>query len=357
MAASSNDVLIRDMDVLPKKIEKTFTGVELHVHLDGSLTADLLVKLFKKHNVSIDLSKEELHSKITVPGRTTSLTEVLDPFFYFTPLIAGNLGVLEDIAHAFVQRQFDSNVFYTEVRYSPHVLQGDKSCEDVVSAVCRGLKRGQEEYGVVVRSLLCVMRHLPPKQGFEIVNLVKKYQSQGVVGIDLAGDEIKFPNELFFEVFDKANEAGLNITIHAGEAAGPESVTSAVTKMHAQRIGHGYHCIDNEDCYNMVREKQICLETCPTSSWRTAGVPQDWGMHPLHQFNRDHVNWVLCTDDPGLFDIDYSYELKFSRETFHFDDDDIAKSLLRGMEASFLPEQEKAKMISTLQQRLGLKSN
>ena len=95
---------------------------------------------------------------------------------------------------------------------------------------------------------------------FEVVELVKKYKDQGVVGIDLAGDEPNFPNEMFQEIFEKAHEANLNITIHAGENGDPNSIKTAVENLYAQRIGHGYASLKDESVYNILKDKNIILE-------------------------------------------------------------------------------------------------
>jgi len=336
-------------------IGNSATGVELHVHLDGSLTAGLLTELCKKHQIKLpDLTLEELHSKITVPGRAQSLTEVLDPFFFFTPIIAGHAAVLEDLAYHFVKRQYDNGVLYTEVRYSPHILAGNLPLEKVVEAISSGLKKGEKEYGIMVRTILCVLRNLGGEKGAEVVPLAKKFRNNGVVGIDLAGDESKFPNDQFFDVFDKAKAENLNITVHAGEASGSESVQTAVERLHAQRIGHGYRITESASVYNMIKERKVMLEICPTSSWRTAAVNENLSLHPLNQFIKDGINWSISTDDPGLFDIQYTSEIEFSKKTFSITDSQYMQSLLRAAEASFLPESEKASLISLLRSRMGL---
>jgi len=245
--------------------------------------------------------------------------------------------------------------FYTEVRYGPQLMRTDfikkedvLTSAQVVEAVNAGLERGMKEFGVVVKVILCVLRHFPPDWGFEVVELAKKYQSAGVVAVDLAGDEVGHPNEKFTKVFDKAKELGLNITIHAGEAAGYQSVDSALAKLHAQRIGHGYNCLKNETTWKNVLSRRICLECCPISSYITASVPDKWSEHPLHQFIKAKANWTLSSDDPGVFGHDYCVEIRDAKKNFSLTDSDIGEMQLRAMESSFCPEPEKTKLIKSL---------
>lgn len=342
------------MSALQDTEKNVCVGVELHLHLDGCLTPQLLTSILgKKGGTTLSTSEQELYDKITIPERVQNLETMLAVFEYFLPLIR-DADVLEELAYNVVKRQKDNDVYYTEVRFSPHVLSGeDLDCDAVITAIHKGIKRGMEEFDVIIKLILCVMRHLPIAKGFEVVELVKKYEHLDVVGIDLAGDEASFPNENFIKVFDKANEYDLNVTIHAGEASGAQSVESALNKLKAHRIGHGYRVLGDEKIYQDVLDKFTCLECCPTSSIRTGAVSENWREHPLNKFVKDGANWCISTDDPGVFDINFAQEVCFSCVEFGIDEEQLYDSYIRAMKSSFCPEKEKSKILSILETRMG----
>ena len=116
-------------------------------------------------------------------------------------------------------------MIYTEVRYNPHILQGDLTLDEVIESINKGLQRGMKKYPILVNSILCCLRHLP-EWSEEIVLLADKYRNKGVVGVDLAGDEIKFPNDLHIKAFDLAKKKNINITVHAGETGNYNNIIS-----------------------------------------------------------------------------------------------------------------------------------
>ena len=164
---------------------------------------------------------------------------------------------------------------------------------------------------------------------------------QHLVAIDLAGDEYNFPGEMFVEHFKQVNKAQLQATIHAGEAAGPESIWQAINQLNAKRIGHGVACYQDEKLMDYMLEHNIAIESCLTSNFQT-GTIKDLSQHPIKEFLARGLLVCLNTDDPGVQGIELKNEFKIARETLGFSDKDIQQLQENALKASFLSDSDKA---------------
>ncbi|XP_023930667.1 adenosine deaminase-like isoform X2 [Lingula anatina] len=310
-------------------------------------------------------SVEELQEHLTITDRG-SLTEFLAVFAIHMPVICGDLEAIERVAYEFCEDCSNDNIIYCEARYCPHLLandmenpfyadtKGNVSPLEVVKAVNRGLKKGCVDFNIKVKTILCCMRERP-EWAQEILDLCLKFKDQGVVAIDLAGDEnldlkdIKSHDE-HLRVFQEAEWLGLSRTVHAGENGPAEIVREAVYDMHAQRLGHGYHVLDDETLYKAVREKGVHFEACPVSSHMTGSVSTDWTKHPILRFARDGVNFSVNTDDPLLIGGFLSSEYETCTEKIGLSLEQIRNANLNAARATFLPEDEKQSLLKQLQE-------
>src|SRR5262249_33197699 len=167
------------------------------------------------------------------------------------------------------------------------------------------------------------------------------YQGQGVVAIDLAGDEAHFPGTRFRRHFERARSAGLRITVHAGEAAGPESVHQAIEELGAERIGHGVRAIEDEAVLELIAARGIAIESCPTSNVQTSTVAS-YAAHPLPAFLRRGLLVTLATDDPGISAIDLPYEYRVARDELGLGTEELRRLQSNGVAAAFLSDAERA---------------
>ncbi|HVY60344.1 MAG TPA: adenosine deaminase, partial [Planctomycetota bacterium] len=204
--------------------------------------------------------------------------------------------------------------------------------------------------GVTARAILCCMRHRPDWSN-ETVDLAIRYRADGVAAIDLAGDETHFRGDPHAAAFKRARDAGMHVTVHAGEAGPAANVAEALDLLHAERIGHGYHVVDDEALYARVRRDRVPLECCLTSSLQTGAVAS-LDAHPVRRFLRDGANFSLSTDDPGVSGIDLEHEYRLARAELGLTREQERAITLRALEAAFLPADEKARLRAEIEAEL-----
>ena len=227
------------------------------------------------------------------------------------------------------------------------------SADDIVEAVLKGFKAGEEAYGLTARVLLTCIRGLD-QFSEDILRLCIKYRGHGVVGMDIAGDEEGLNPEdpdMFsqttIKVFSEAYKLGINRTVHAGEVGPSKCVEQALSKLHAQRIGHGYRVLEDEELYAKCLEERVHFETCPTSSILTGGQSLDLFYHAVCRFSDDQANFSINTDDSMVTGTwtDQEYELVRS---WGLTESHIVKTNINALKASFLPENEKTELLTKL---------
>lgn len=267
---------------------------------------------------------------------------------------------IERVAYEFCEDAAKQGVIYFETRYSPHLLsseygsQKNYACENnvtprmVVESVNKGLQDGERDFHVKARSILCCIRG-HPEWSKEVLELCDEYRDQGVVGIDIAGDESEFPDdEDCIAVFKEAMMLNIHRTVHAGEAGPANSVSIAVEKMFAERIGHGYHIFEDPAIYMMCVTKNVHFEACPYSSLLTGSVPLSTAKHPIVRYAEDGANFSINRDDPTVIQktLDQEYELlrQFGLSHVHF-----TRANFNAARSCFLPEDEKQKLLKDLQ--------
>jgi adenosine deaminase len=167
----------------------------------------------------------------------------------------------------------------------------------------------------------------------------------GVVALDLAGDVAGFPGERFVRHFARARAAGLRVTVHAGEAAGAASVRQAIVELGAERIGHGIRAIENPATLDLIAERGVTLEVCPTSNLQTSTVPS-YAAHPLPALLRRGLRVSLASDDPGISAIDLPHEYRIARDELGLSAAELRQIQLCGLRAAFLSEDDRAALLA-----------
>ncbi|KAF5397300.1 Adenosine deaminase [Paragonimus heterotremus] len=240
-------------------------GIELHVHLDGALRADTLWDVAKRRQIKLPHSNFEEFRRNFSPRNPYSLTKFLSGFQWVIPILAGDKEALVRSAMEFVEDcRYRSGLCYVEARFAPHILTG--SCMDaeaVIQATLDGLQRASTKHVVQTRLILCIMRDRP-ETADEVLQLARKYEPHGVVGIDIAGDESNWTSQdlspELLKTFELAKVYGVHRTVHAGEAGPAEAVHEAVFRLHAERVGHGYSVLENAIIYEQVRKTGVHFE-------------------------------------------------------------------------------------------------
>ncbi|XP_059562964.1 adenosine deaminase isoform X2 [Myotis daubentonii] len=342
--------------------------VELHVHLDGSIKPETILYYGRKRGVALPADTVEELKNIIGMDKPLTLPGFLAKFNYYMPAIAGCREAIKRIAYEFVEMKAKEGVVYVEVRYSPHLLanykvapmpwnqpKGDITPDEVVSLVNQGLQEGERDFGVKVRSILCCMRH-EPSWSAEVVALCKKYQHQTVVGIDLAGDETIEGSSLFpghVQAYEEAVRNGIHRTVHAGEAGTAERVKEAVDNLKTERVGHGYHTVDDEALYKRLLENNMHFEVCPWSSYLTGSWNPDTE-HAVVRFKRDRANYSLNTDDPLIFKSTLDTDYQMTKQKMGFTEEEFKRLNINAAKSSFLPEDEKRELLDLLYKAYGM---
>lgn len=311
-----------------KEIQK-LPKVELHLHLDGSLSLDLAKKLTNK---SLNELKEEMIAK----DKCESLTEYLTKFD--TPIsLMQTKENLTLAAQTLVNDLALQNVVYAEVRFAPmfHTQQG-LTYEEIVEAVLNGLNKNSN---IKVNLILCLMRGFPEENNLKTIEVAKKYLNKGVCAIDLAGDEIKYPTSTYLKYFEIAKKENIPFTIHAGESRGADEVDVAISTG-TKRIGHGIHSIEDINVINKVRDNNVLLEVCPTSNIQTNSI-DTYKKHPINDLYHMGVQISINTDNSTVSNISLSEEYLKLHTTFNFTKDDFNKINVMAINHAFITEKEK----------------
>jgi adenosine deaminase len=210
---------------------------------------------------------------------------------------------------------------------------------DVTAAVIDGIRAGEADSGVQAQAIGILSRTYGPEVCLQELDALLVHRD-GLVALDLAGDEQRFPASLFREHFRKSQDAGLRTTIHAGEADGPQSVWSAIRDLGAERIGHGIRSIEDPALVEYLAEQQIGLEVCLSSNLHTSTV-SSLASHPARGLLQAGVRLNLNTDDPGISGIDLPEEYNVAAPAAGLDADMIRRTQLNGLEMAFLSAAEK----------------
>eukprot|EP00929_Paragymnodinium_shiwhaense_P113586 TRINITY_DN81872_c0_g1_i1.p1 TRINITY_DN81872_c0_g1~~TRINITY_DN81872_c0_g1_i1.p1 ORF type:complete len:357 (-),score=49.00 TRINITY_DN81872_c0_g1_i1:131-1201(-) len=281
--------------------------VELHVHLDGSISTELLFETCQKRKLTLPGSEKPPSSVEEVAGYLRSITPNWHRFDVVNDIVGGDAESIRSAARAFAAMQARSGVGYTEVRYDPYRLarsglaNTSLSEQETVQAVQDGLAEGCRVHGIAIYQLLSAMRGKSAAECFQTVGLAAKMRSPllgGVVGVDLAGDEVSYPNGPYVDCLRHAKvDLGLNTTVHAGEFQGisAEEVRSAVLAMHADRIGHGYATVTDDATVRLILERGVHLEACPESAWHH-GV-----LNNISAYVSLGLSFGINTDDPASY--------------------------------------------------------
>ncbi|XP_075235786.1 adenosine deaminase-like isoform X1 [Lycorma delicatula] len=347
-----------------KAVLKEFpTKVELHVHLDGAMRHSTIWDLAKKKNIPTpgNGSYEDLCKSLVVSD-PKNLHHFLKPYEFYSPLYQGDVETIERVAYEYCEDAFHQGIVYAEVRYSPHKSAGiplynqlgEKALEAVVEAVIRGFKKGYDKFGINVKTLLTIFYGWTGSENVseEVLRLCQKYDD--VVGFDVCtkqpsdGVTEEAPvDEKLTKTFEEARKTGIHTTIHAGEASGPTAIKRAKDHYRCDRIGHGYHVIQDPTLYAQCLKDNIHFECCPYSSLLTGAVPGNVKKHPIVQFVEDNANISLNSDDPTLTG-KWLYDDYILAKSWGLTNQQIYQANLNAAKVSFLPEQEKNKLVKVI---------
>jgi len=319
--------------------------IDLHLHLDGSISEESAKELAEMQNIDIPKG-DELKSLLSVSEDCKDLNEYLEKFAFPCSLLQTKEAISESVCNLMEELKAEG-VIYAEIRFAPqkHKEQG-LTQEEVVIAAIDGLSRGKLSASLI----LCCMRGASNReQNIETVRLVSKYLGKGVCAVDLAGAEALFPNENFIDVIEYAKSLSLPMTLHAGEALGSESVSSAI-ELGADRIGHGVRSIENPELLQILSQKKIALELCPTSNMNTR-VFETMSEYPIRAFLEAGILITINTDNTSVSATSLANEYQKITDTFSLTESELQTLALNSAYATFLCGVEKEKLVERIKSR------
>lgn len=329
-----------------KDLARRLPKVDLHRHLEAAgMEPEVVIRLAGKYGIELpSTDPETLRPYLQVTEKDKTLLDFLKKFDTIGRMFV-NREIIEEIGYESVALAARDNVKYLELRFSPlYMAQGHGlDLDEVTRAVIAGVQRGSKEFDLPTSLIMIVERQRGVEDARTVERLAEKYRDQGVVGLDLANDEYNYPPGPYAGVFQDARQAGLHVTVHAGEAAGPENVRTSIQDLGAERIGHGVRTWQDAMVEQLVRQMGIPLELCPTSNVQTGAVGrmQD---HPLKRYFDQGMRVTVNTDDPSISGITLSDEIATVVRQFGFSLQDLEKMVQNGVDAAFLPQDRRQEL-------------
>lgn len=337
--------------MLRRELLARLPKAELHVHLDGSLRPGTMVDLARAARVELPSTDPNALRRHMRVDDARNLEEFLTRF-ELTIALLQTPEAIERVAYEMVEDAARDGIRLLEVRYCPRLsTHRGLSMDEVLAAERRGLERGERDFGVRTGIINCALRQQEPAHSLEIAEVSVRWRDRGVVALDLAGGEAGRPPGQHRDAFDHAALGGLRVTVHAGEAAGPESVREALTLCHAERLGHGTRIHEDPALEDYVRDRQVAVEVNLTSNLQTRVVERA-ADHPVRRYLRHGMLVTLCTDSWLMCDTTLTDEYDLAQRELGFTREEIDRMILNGFAAAFLPWPEKVRILAEVRAEL-----
>jgi adenosine deaminase len=327
--------------------------VELHRHLEGSLRLDTMLDVAHQHGITIPADVLRLSNLVQVQEQDKFTFQNFLAKFNTLRLFYRSPDVIHRITREAIEDAAKDNVKYMELRFTPVALSRAERfpIHDVIEWVMTSAREASQEYGVIVRLIASVNRHESTELAEQVAWVAAEHIQDGLVGLDLAGNEAEFKTEPFYGIFKEAKESGLHVTIHAGEWGPATNVKEAIEEIGAERIGHGVRVLEDKDVVAMVRERGTAFEVCVTSNYQS-GVVNSLDTHPLITMLDSGVNVTINTDDPSISRITLSHEYYTACEDLRMSQTTLRQRIVAAAEAGFLADGEKVNLVMQLKKDL-----
>jgi adenosine deaminase len=327
--------------------------VELHRHLEGSLRLNTMLDIAHQHNIAIPEDAFGLSNLVQMQeDENFSFRNFLAKFdtlrlFYRSP------EVIDRITREAVEDAAKDNIRYLELRFTPVALSRAERfpLNEVMDWVLAAAQAAAVETGIVVRLIPSVNRHESPELAEQVVWLAAERQASGVAAVDLAGNEAEFPAAPFYGILREARQAGLRVSVHAGEWGPAANVREAIESINADRIAHGVRVLEDASVVALARERHVPFEVCVTSNYQS-GVVRQPGSHPFPRMLESGLNVTVNTDDPSISRITLSHEYHVVSGELGVPADALRACILAAAEAAFLPDAERKDLVKGLKNDL-----
>ena len=343
---------------ITEKSLRDYPKVLLHDHLDGGLRPETIISIANNIDYGALPSYDpKALGKWMLETADQGKLELYLEAFTHTIAVMQTEESLFQVAEECVIDLDDDGIIYAEIRFAPELFQRNGlSLDEVVKVILQGFESGMEGKEVKVKGILCAMRS--NTRSVEIAEVACNFAGKGIVGFDIAGPEIGYPPLLHSEAFNLAHRNNIPITIHAGEAAGPEFIGEAINMCHASRVGHGISAIEDisDDGGEIVLGKiaselvhrNIPLEICPTSNIHT-GIVDLMEDHPVNEFLNAGIQVTINTDNRLMSSTCLTNEFLRCQDSFGWGWEGIGSVTETAITHAFLPQDEKDKLMIRLE--------
>lgn len=329
-------------------IDKTLPLMDLHRHLDGNIRPKTIWELAQKNSIILPVDNfEDFIPYVQIQNSEANLLDFLKKLDWGVAVLK-TLDDVKRIAYENVEDAFNAGLDYAELRFSPYYISMNHKLDmnSVVKAIIDGVNEGIQKFDIKIKLIGILSRTFGVQRCQEELDAILAFKDE-IVAVDLAGDEYNYPGELFEKHFEQVREAGLNITVHAGEAGDASSIYQAIDKLKATRIGHGVASANNDELLNYMIKKNISIESCITSNYQTGSV-NSIEEHPIKTFLKKGVKVCLNTDDPAVEGIEIKNEFKIAQEVVGLTNEEISTLQQNALDMSFLSSDEKKELLEKI---------
>ena len=319
--------------------------VELHIHLEGTLSLDLIEQLAKKNGVELPRPKDQLIS-------FTGLADFLELLNWICSLVQDEEDA-ETLAYRYAVYASSQNIMYTEVMTNPTHWK-KLPYNRLVPSILKGFDRAYEEGYCDCRLLVSLLRSQTKREALETVRWMKEHRHPRLAGLSVDGNEAesKQSNRVLYEAFLEAAHAGFGITVHAGESSPAQGVSEALDILGAMRIDHGVRAISDPALLERLAKDQVALNICLTSN--LLELFKCALEHPLGRLYQLGIPVTVSTDDPELMNIDLCGELELAAGTYGWKEEDLVRLQKHAIRASFCDEETKGLLEEKLRTYCGI---
>lgn len=316
---------------------KNLPKIELHCHLDGSLS-----RAFIEKRLGRTVKQEEL----SVSENCTSLNEYLEKFALPGECIQDEAG-LSGAAYDLLSQMKEENVCYAEIRFAPLLSETkEMECRKVIEAVIRGMEQGKKDFRIDYGVIVCAMRHHSAADNMRMIKTAREYLGSGVCAADLAGAEALYPMSEFMDIFTETKRLGMPFTLHAGECGNLQNIVDSIN-VGAGRIGHGIAMRGNREIQKLAKKAGVGIEMCPISNLQTKSV-NSMAEYPMREFLDAGLKVSVNTDNRTVSNTSLTKELEFIRKNYGIRDEEILQLMRNAADTVFADDSVKEKIYKIL---------
>ena len=317
---------------------KNLPKIELHCHLDGSLSSQF---------IQARLGRRVPESELRVSDECESLQSYLEKFAIPGRCLRDEKG-LSGAGYDILSSMSKENVRYAEIRFSPLLHVTEKmNTQRVIEALLEGLNEGSKEFGIDYNVIICAMRHFSEEDNYKMLKTAYDFLGHGVCAADLAGAEAAYPMSEFMELFSKVRKSGMPFTIHAGECGSVRNILAAV-EIGASRIGHGIAMAGYPEVQALLKEKRIGVEMCPISNLQTKAVRFKEN-YPIKEFLKAGILVTVNTDNRTVSNTTLVKEFEFIQQNCGITDEEVLLMMKNAIDVSFADDSIKHKLYSEIE--------